>query len=709
MTADAAGRVSRRDFIRVTSAAGAGLMIGVYLPGCTPESSSISAGDGPRALNAWIHVEPDDTVRFLISESEMGQGVHTALAMALAEELDVEWEAIRVEHAPTDAARYGGQSTGGSTSVRQNFDLMRTAGATAREMLVRAAATTWNVPTRECRAERGSVKHTPSGRRSSYGELTTRAASVIPPANPRLKQSEEFQLVGRSLPRVDSPAKVDGTAVFGMDVRVPDLLVAQVVHPPVFGATVASVESAAALRIEGVRDVIEIPTGVAIVADDGWAAKRGRDRLKIEWDLGPWAELSTERIRNACREAIGSGAVARDDGNALRALEGAARRVEAVYEAPYLAHATMEPMNCTAHVRPDGCEIWVGTQAPSSTQQVAAQLTGLEPDQVWVHTMYLGGGFGRRSQTDFVRDAVHVAQATSRPVKVVWTREDDMRAGWYRPVSYHTLEGGLDADGWPVAWIHRLASPGILESTGRWDEAIDPTATEGAADMPYDIENVRVTCAHPDLPVPVHWWRSVGHSQNPYVVECFLDELARAGGKDPIELRRRLLRRHPRHRRLLDIVADKAGWAQPMPEGGARGIAIHESFGSLVAQVAEVSIGDAGGVRVHRVVCAVDCGQVVNPDTIIAQMESGICFGLSAALWGEITFKNGRPVQGNFDRYRVVRMREMPRVETYVVPSGLERGGIGETGVPPIAPAMCNALLALTGRPVRSLPIERTA
>jgi isoquinoline 1-oxidoreductase beta subunit len=710
MTArNARDSLSRRDFIRITGAAGGGLVIGVYLPGCAGGESPVAAGVGPGALNAWIRIGSDDTVTFLISESEMGQGVHTALSMALAEELEVDWEALRVEHAPTDPPRYGSQSTGGSTSIRQDFELMRTAGATAREMLVAAAAVRWDVPPSQCRAERGYVVHTASERRASYGALAEAARHLPPPLRPRLKQPDEFRLIGTPMPRVDAPAKVAGTAIFGIDVQAPDLPVAQIVHPPVFGATVRSVDASRAREVDGVRDVVEVPTGVAVVADHFWAATRGRTVLEIEWDLGPWADLSTERIAQACQDVIESGATARDDGSVPRALDRAATRIEAVYDAPYLAPATMEPMNCTAHVHPERCEIWVGTQSPSSAQQVAAQLTGLPLDRVQVHTAYLGGGFGRRSQTDFVRDAVHISQAVGGPVKVVWTREDDMRAGWYRPVSHHRLEGGLDADGWPIAWVHRIASPGILESSGRWDEPFDPTASDGAANMPYGIENVRVTCAHPELPVPVHWWRAVGHSQNPYVVECFVDELARAGGKDPAELRLRLLEGRPRHGRLLDILADKAGWGRRLPDGQAQGIAINECFGSLVAQVAEVSLENDGAVRVHRVVCAVDCGQVVNPDTVIAQMESGICFGLTAALWGEVTFEDGRPVQGNFDRYRIVRMREMPRIETYLVPSGLDRGGIGETGLPPVAPAVCNALFALTGRPVRSLPIGRIA
>lgn len=706
MTRDSVPRtLTRRHFVQLGSAAGAGLVIGLYLPACGREEPAIARGEDPDALNAWLRIGSDDTVTFLVSESEMGQGVMTSLAMALVEELEADWDRVRVEHAPTDWRRYGGQSTGGSTSITSGFELMRRAGATAREMLVAAASEAWAVPRDECRAERGIIRHAGSGRQASYGELATTAAALSMPDDPPLKQPQSFRLVGTPVKRVDSRTKVAGTALFGQDVTVPGMLVAQVVRPPTFGGTVRSFDASRAREVPGVHDVVQIPSGVAVVAEHFWAAERGRNALAIEWEPGAWADLSTERITAICREAVPQGSVAREEGDALRALDRATTRLEAVYEVPYLAHAAMEPMNCTADVRADRCDLWVGTQAQSASQNVAAELTGLEASRISVHTMYLGGGFGRRSQTDFVRDAVHLSKAVGRPVKVVWTREDDMRAGYYRPVSYNVMSGAVDQEGWPVAWVHRMATPSIGESMSGAVDGIDGSAIEGAVNHPYAIPNILVTCAHPRFPLTLHWWRSVGHSQNAFLVESFLDELARLGGKDPAALRRRLLDGHPRLQRLLDILVDKAGWGRAMPEGQARGIAIHGSFGSLVGQVAEVSLEGTGEVRVHRVVCAVDCGQVVNPDTVIAQMESGICFGLSAALWGKLTIQDGGVIEGNFDRYRVVRMGEMPRVETYVVPSGDRRGGIGETGVPPIAPAVCNAVLALTGTPVRRLPI----
>ena len=698
------GMLSRRRFLEVSSAAGAGLLIGIYLPGCRSSEPSLTPGDGPGEINAWIRIGTDNTVTLIVAEAEMGQGILTSLPMILAEELEVDWSTVRSEYAPADPDRYGVQGTGGSWSIRGSYATMRRAGATAREMLVTAAAESWGVPVAECGAEGGHVLHPASSRRVSYGDVAERAVTVPPPTNPRLKDSTEFQLIGTPVKRLDSPPKVDGSAGFGLDVRIPNLLVAQVVHPPVFDGEVVGFDAARTLEVPGVRDVVEIPDGVAVIAEDFWSAKRGRDVLQVEWAGGEWADLSSERVTELCREIIDQGAEARDDGNAERAFDRSGTRIEAVYEAPYLAHAPMEPMNCTADVRPDRCEIWVGTQGQTSSQRLASRITGLPLDRVQVHNQFLGGGFGRRSRTDFVADAVHVSKAVDNPIKVIWTREDDMKAGVYRPVSYNELSGALDDDGWPVAWIHRIASPGIQMQSGSRSD-YDPTSTEGASNLPYAIPNIRVTCAHPELPVPIHWWRSVGHSQNAWIVESFLDELANAGGKDPVALRQRLLAGHPRHQRLLSILAERADWGGPVPEGRARGVAIHRCFGTLVGQVAEVSLDASSSVRVHRVVCAVDCGQAVNPDTIAAQMESGIAFGLSAALWGEITLENGGTVQSNFHDYRVLRMSEMPQVETHVVPSGDAHGGIGETGLPPIAPAVCNAILALTGQPIRRLPI----
>jgi isoquinoline 1-oxidoreductase beta subunit len=694
--------IDRREFLKITGATGVGLLVA-----CRVGQSE--AGPGAGTLNAWIHIGTDGQVTMYVSESEMGQGVLTALSMILADELEAEWKTVRAVEAPADQAKYGRQSTGGSTSIRLDYDTLRKAGAAARLMLVSAAATAWAVPTRECRAELGTVLHEPTGRRASYGELALRASELPLPTNPALKNPRDFRYIGKPMKRLDSPDKVAGTAVFALDVTVPDMLVAMVAHPPIFGGAVRSFDATKARAVAGVRDVIEIPGGVAVVADGFWAAHEGRAALDITWDDKGWGALSSEKITAMLRDLCGKGVDARNDGNAERAAANAPRRIEAVYEAPYLAHATMEPLNCTAHVRPDGCEIWTGTQAQTSCQQVAARITGLEPQQVVVHTAFLGGGFGRRSQTDFVADAVHVAKAVGQPVKVVYTREDDMHAGYYRPVAYNELVGALDAEGWPVAWTHRIASASIAEQFGPLENGIDPSSVEGAVNLPYQIRNIRVTYAKPDLPITTWWWRSVGSSQNAWVTECFVDELARAGGKDPLEFRRRLLGGHPRHLRVLETAAEKAGWGRTLPAGHAMGLAVHGSFGSFVAQVAEVSLRDDRTVQVHRVVCAVDCGDVVNPDTIEAQMESGIIYGLSAALHGEITIADGRAAQSNYNDYRIVSMREAPAIETHIVTSGDALGGIGEPGLPPIAPAVCNAILALTGTPIRKLPIGAVA
>jgi isoquinoline 1-oxidoreductase beta subunit len=697
---------TRRDFLTTVSAAGAGLLIGFRLPRHLGAAPRAIAGD--TELNAWIRIAADEQVTLLVSESEMGQGVLTSLPMILAEELDVDWSRVRSEHALADP-RYGNQGTGGSTSVRGDYATLRKAGAAARQMLIAAAAAEWGVPSEECTTEPGVVVHAKSGRRMTYGRLVARAATLTAPADPPLKDRKDFRIVGKATRRLDAPAKVRGQAIFGIDVQLPGMLVAQVEHCPVFGGRVTRFDGTPALRVPGVRRVVEIPSGVAVVAEDFWSAKKGRDALDVHWDTGAGGELTSGTIAARLRELSPNGVTAIRTGDPDAALGAGTRRLDAEYEVPYLAHATMEPLNCTADVRADACEVWVPTQAQTGTRRLAAQITGLPLERVTVHTTFLGGGFGRRSQTDFVADAVHVSKAVGRPVKVIYTREDDMHAGWYRPVAYNALSAALDADGWPTAWVHRIASPSILASMGPLRDGIDGTSVEGAQNLPYAIPNLLVTYAKADFPIPVWFWRSVGSSINGYVTECFLDELARAGGKDPVELRRRLLADHPRHRRVLDLAAEKSGWGSPLPAGRARGVAVHESFGSIVAEVAEVSLGEDGEPRVHRVVCTVDCGQYVNPDTIVAQMESGIVFGLSAALYGEITIDHGRPVQSNFDSYQVLRIDQMPVVETTIVAEGDPMGGIGEPGTPPIAPAVCNALLVLTGKPVRRLPIVRRA
>jgi isoquinoline 1-oxidoreductase beta subunit len=633
--------------------------------------------------------------------------------MLIAEELECDWNKIRVEAAPVDPVYnhtvFGMQVTGGSTSVPTEWERMRRVGAAAREMLIAAAADTWNVKKESCRAEYGVVYHT-SGKSLTYGQLSRKAATMPVPKEVSLKDPSAFKIIGKPTRRLDTPVKVDGKAIFGIDAQVPGMLVALVAHSPVFGGKVKSSNSEKAKTIPGVKAVLQFESGVAVVADSFWSAKRARDVLDVVWDEGPLATLSTVGMRKEYAGLVKTpGAISRKEGDPDKAAGAAAKELSAEYEVPYLAHATMEPLNCLVDLRADSCEIWTGTQFQTGDRDAAARVAELKPEQVKIHTTFLGGGFGRRANphSDFVVQAVQVAKAVKKPVKVIWTREDDTKGGYYRPMWYDRISAGLDSSGNLFAWHHTIAGQSILTGTpfeqGMVNNGVDATSVEGAQDIPYEIPNLLVDLHSPRIGVPVQWWRSVGHSHTAFVVESFMDEVAHSAGKDPYEFRRALLVQHPRHRGVLELVAEKAGWGTGLPSG--RGIALHESFGSFVAQVAEVSVSPMGEVRVHRVVCAIDCGRVVNPATIEAQMESGIVFGLSAALHGAITLRNGRVEQGNFNDYPVVRMDEMPVIEVHIVPSTEAPGGVGEPGTPPIAPAVTNAIFAATGKRIRRLPI----
>jgi len=707
--------IPRRRFLQSSALATAGLIIGFRIP------LDGDAADAPGEFtpNAFLRIAPDGRVTVIVGKSEMGQGVYTALSMIAAEELDADWSKVRVEAAPAAPAyfhtAFGTQMTGGSSSVWSDYDQFRKAGAMARAMLVAAAAQSWNVEAASCRTENGFVVHDGTKKRESYGALASAAAKLTPPVEVKLKDPKDFRIIGKPTRRLDTPEKTNGKAVFGIDVKLPGLLTALIARPPVFGAKVRSVNSEKARAIAGVKGVYQVPAGVAVVADGFWPAKLGRDALVIEWDEGAMADFSTAKQREQYRE-LGQtpGLVARNDGDAAGALASAAKKIEAEYEVPYLAHATMEPMNCVAKLSDDACEIWTGTQAQTIDQGAAAAAAGLKPEQVKVHTTFLGGGFGRRASlfAQFVLEAVHVAKAAKAPVKVVWTREDDMHGGFYRPFFYDRFFAGLDAGNNLVAWKHTIVGQSIMtgtmfESFGVKD-GIDGSSVEGAKELPYDIPNLRVELHSPKLGVPVHFWRSVGHSHSGFVTESFFDEVAHAAGKDPFEMRRALLEKHPRNRGVLELAAEKAGWAKPLPAGRGRGIALHESFGSFVAQVAEVSVSKAGALRVHRVVCAIDCGQVVNPDTIKAQMESCINFALTAALYGEISFERGRVKQSNFHDYKMLRIHEAPEIEVHIMPSTEKHGGVGEPGVPPVAAVVCNAIFAATGKRIRRLPIRTT-
>ncbi len=703
--------VSRRSFLQISGAATGGLLVGFNLPGVGAQRF-LAAEALPFAPNAFIRIATDETVTIICHKSEMGQGVYTSLPMLIAEELDADWTKIVVESAPADEA-YSGimgmQITGGSTSVMTTWDQLRKAGATARWLLVEAASKRWGVAASALRTEAGFVLEGTNGRRASYGELADDASMLSAPASVALKDPSQFKLIGTNVRRVEGPDKVTGRAEFGLDVKLPGMLTAVVAHPPVCGSTVRSFDGSAAEALPGVLKVKQISSGVAVIGRDFWSAKQGRDALKIDWDDAAGSGFSTAKQREEYLALLDEpGAVAEDEGDAAAGLASAAQRIEATYEVPYLAHAPMEPLNATVHVTADGCDIWTGTQAQTLDQNAAARILGLDPKDVRIHTTLLGGGFGRRATptSDFVTDAVEVAKDEAVPIKMVWTREDDIQCGYYRPMFVHKLEAGLDDAGMPVAWHQRLAGQSIMAGMGFvGPDGVDTASVEGAAHMPYAFPNRRVELHSPEELVTVLWWRSVGHTHTGFVNESFIDEVAHAGGHDPLELRRTLLKDEPRHLAVLELAAEKAGWGTPLPAGRGRGIAIRKSFESYVAEVAEVSV-DQGQVRVHRVVCAVDCGIAVNPWNIEAQMQSAIVYGLSAALHGEITLEGGRVQQSNFDDYPVLRMSEMPEVEVHIVESTEAPTGVGEPGVPPIAPAVTNAIFALTGKRVRKLPIR---
>lgn len=697
---------SRRSFLKTSALAGGGLVLGFTLPGATRLATAATAFKP----NAYLRIGTDNRITVICGLSEMGQGVHTAIPMLVAEELDADWAKVSVVQAPADPAFnnpiFGMQATGGSTSVRGHWEPMRKAGAAARAMLVAAAAEKWKADPADCRTENGMVLHK-SGKKLSYGRLAHAAGRQAVPAKPDLKNPKDFRILGTERRRLDTPAKVNGSARFGLDVRLPGMLVAVMARPPVPGGKLVSVDDSKAKAIQGVRQVITIPSGVAVLADGFWAAKKGRDALEIKWDNGAHATLSSDAISRTLAEAAAKGgAVARSEGDAAAP---AAKRLQAVYEAPYLAHACMEPMNATVWVKPGEVEVWAGTQSQGPSQGILGQVTGVAPGKVKVNTMYLGGGFGRRFAPDFTVDATLLSKMSGKPVKLVYTREDDMRAYFYRPASVTRFSGGLDASGKAVSFSASVASPSIMEASGFMKipaSGVDDMAVEGIKDCPYDFPNLRVEYARHEPGVQVWFWRSVGHSQNLFFIESFVDEMAAAAGKDPYEFRRSLLGKQPRYKGVLELAAQKAGWGKPLPPGVHRGIAVAQSFGSYVAEVAEVSVGKDGKVKVHRVVGAVDCGMTVNPLIVKRQIESAIVYGLSAALYGRISFKDGQVEQSNFHDYPVLRIDEMPEVEVHIAASSEAPGGMGEPGLPPLAPALANAIFAATGKRVRKLPID---
>ena len=706
---------SRRQFLQVM--AGAGLTLGLRLPAGAAEVSAEVAAFAP---NAFVRITPDNVVTVMMKHLEMGQGTYTGLATLVAEELDADWRLVRPQAAPADATRYNNlswgpaQGTGGSSAIANSWEQLRRAGAAAKHMLIGAAAAAWNVPPAEVRAEAGILRHRATGRKATYGEMSTRAAQQPLPdtATLPLKQPDEFTYIGKRLPRKDT-GKTDGSAIFTQDVQLDGMLTAVVAHAPRFGGRVKRVDERRARDQRGVVDVLRIPSGVAVLAVDFWSAKKGRDLLEIEWDDTAAFRRSTPELLRQYRELAASpGLPARDSGDVEAAFGRAARIIDATYEFPFLAHAAMEPMNCVVRVAGDACEIWNGEQFQTADQAAVAAAIGTTPDKVAIHMLYAGGSFGRRANphSDYLVEAAHIANARKgTPVKLVWTREDDTRAGWFRPMYVHRIRGALAADGYPLAWEQRIVGQSIMAGSPMEAfirDGIDPSSVEGAADLPYRVPNLRVELHTVDLGVPVQWWRSVGHTHTAYTTETFIDQLAQAAGRDPVEFRLALLADHPRHAGVLRLAAEKAGWGGELPPGRARGVAVHESFSSYVAEVAEVSLTGDGGFRVERVVCAVDCGIAINPDVVRAQMEGGIGYALSPVLASEITLEEGRVVQSNFHDYQVLRMEQMPEVEVHIVPSAAPPTGVGEPGTPPLAPAVANALAAATGRRFHKLPIR---
>jgi isoquinoline 1-oxidoreductase beta subunit len=706
--------ISRRTFLKQSATAAGALVVGFWLPERGRLAFAQPQVSKTVPPNAFLRVGKDGSVTVLVKHLEFGQGVNTSLPMLVAEELDCDWSRVRSELAPAAPeyahTGFGMQMTGGSSSVWNSYEQLRMAGAQARAMLVQAAAAQWKADAAQLKTQDGFVLG-PGGKKASYGQLAEAASKLPVPQNVKLKDPKAFRLIGKPTRRLDSADKSSGKAIFGLDVKRPNLHTALAIHPPVFGAQVRSINAEKVKAVPGVTHVVETSKGVAVVAKTFWSARQGRDALEVEWDLGPNAAMSTDDLRKRFREAMKApGSVARKAENA-EAIKGAARTIVAEYEVPFLAHAAMEPLNCTVELRPGGAELWVGSQFQGVDQGAAARVLGLKPEQVKLNTMLAGGGFGRRANpaSDYVVEACEVAKKAQVPVKMVWTREDDIRGGYYRPMYVHQVEVGLDAQGAIVGWKHGVAGPSIIAGTAfepmMVKEGVDPTSVEGVTDTPYAIPNLQVDLHTVNAGVPVLWWRSVGHSHTAFVMETMIDELAAEAKKDPVAYRRELLAKQPRVLRVLDLAAQKAGWGSALPKGTARGIAVHESFGSVCAQVAEVSLqGDV--VRVKRVVAAFDCGLVVNPLTVEAQLQSAIAFGLSAALHGKITFKEGRVEQSNFHDYPVLRIDEMPRVEVHLVSGGDKPTGVGEPGTPPIAPAVANAIHALTGKRVRVLPLN---
>ena len=704
--------MNRRRFLKATATSAGGLMVAFHLP-AFGNGRPFEAVDGAGEINAWLVISPDDTVTIRVAQSEMGEGVFTSLPMIVADELGAAWENVRAEYADANRSLredrvYQRMATGGSQAVRHSRPYLQAAGANARERLVRAAANRWGVAPEACEAANSRVTH--ADRSLRYGELAAEAAAVEV-GEVAIKTPDQFTIIGTPRKRLDSAVKVDGSAVFGMDVRLPGMVYAAVKHCPVMGGTVRAHDFAAIAERPGVIGAVEVEGGVAVVAEHYWQAQTAADALSIEWDRGPGAGTSSAQWRQEFAAALdGDGVVAHEEGDVAAGFETAASSIEADYSVPYLAHACMEPLNCTVQVQDDRVDIWTGAQNPESVLAVGAEAAGVEAANVYPHTCFLGGGFGRRSNPDFVREAVTVAKEIGRPVQLIWSREEDTRGGRYRPMSALRFRAGFDADGKPTAWANHSVTHSILAGLRPETVAsgVDRTSVEGLTEIPYAIPNQRITHTIRNTHLSTWFWRSVGNSQNPFARESFVDEMAAHAGVDPLAFRRSLLgEEHADMLHVLKVLEEQSGWGGELPAGTGRGMAVHESFGSIVGQVAEVSVTKAGAVKVERVVSAVDCGHVVNPLSGEAQIESGIVYGLTAALYGKITVEDGAVVQSNFHDYPMLHLADTPKMETHFALSGGEKwGGLGEPGLPPLAPAVCNAIFAVTGKRVRSLPLS---
>ena len=700
--------MNRREFIKVTSTAGPGLFLGFYLPNKFAGENLKSRTFEP---NAWINVQPDNYVKIMVGKSEMGQGVITSLPMIIAEEMDLDWSKVIVEKAPADRSKYGSQMTGGSNSISSSFMKLRKAGATAREMLVNAASEYWGVPENECTTNSSKVFHEKTNKKISYGELATKAGQQLIPKNPTLKNSKNFSIIGKNMSRKDTLPKINGTAEFALDIKLDGMVYATVVHSPIFGGKVISFEKNSLDGINGILDIFEIESGIAIVGDNTWTVLKAARKIKINWSEGEAKGVNTNQITEELMKASKKrGGVVRKEGNVKRALKSSKNILEAIYQSPFQAHATMEPMSCTISVEETKCQIWVGTQNPNGALKTVSKLTGLKKEQIEVNVTYLGGGFGRRSSNDFVKESVEIANIVKKPIKLTWSREEDMQNDYYRPASLHVMKGAFDQKKNLTVWKHRITAPSILFSQlvtipFPFKEKLDLISTEGAKHIPYQIPNMQVDYQMTKTDIPLGFWRSVYSSQNAFANECFMDELAEKAGKDPINFRLELLPENSRDTSVIELVADRSGWKSFSDGPIYQGFSSHKSFGTWVAQVARVSV-ENNQIKVHEVHCAVDCGLVINPNIVKTQISSAIIYGLSATLKSKITIDDGKVVESNFDDFDVIRMDETPKIKVYLVDSDKPPKGVGEPGLPPIAPAVTNAVYAATGKRFRQLPID---